>query len=211
MRRSRVAFKTHLGFELFNDCLHYRRVAKDLIARDREGNVFEIRRALRSSFVCLAMYWESRVNDLVYSEIIHRLYDQKPQLSDSEIRRFERFWKSDVGLKFSVLELLTGADLRMGSKLKKRIKAMQETRNLILHTGNYDWRYSNEEFLRVLADGIETTRQFFAFLEAKGLMKADRFLTNEESVDLIKHGLGFIKFGQEKHLQSVNRETNQDG
>ncbi|HLQ06415.1 MAG TPA: hypothetical protein VK126_01515 [Nitrososphaerales archaeon] len=211
-----MPFKWHLGFELFNDCLYYRRVAKDLIEQDEKGNVFEIRRALRISFICLAMYWESRVNELVYSKISRRLFDQtqKQMLSDSEIDKFKRFWKSDVGLKFDVLELLTGVDFRADSKLSQRIKEMQETRNLILHTGHYGFStVPNEKFLGTLAEGIETTRSFFAFLQAKKMMNMDKFLANEEPVDLTKQGLGYgdFGFGQEKHPQSVNREKSENG
>ncbi len=208
-----MPFTTHLGFELFNDCLYYRKIAKDLMLQDEKGKVFEIRRAFRTSFICLVMYWESRVNELVYSKISHRLFDQtqKPMLSDSEIDKFRRFWKSDLGLKFDVLELLTGVDFREDPKLSQRIKAMQETRNLILHTGRYGWTVSNEEFLRTLAEGIATTRQFFSFLHAKKLMTMDKFLANEEPVDLTKHGLGYgdFGFGQKNHLQSVDKEKSE--
>jgi hypothetical protein len=189
-----MPFKTHLGFELFNDCLYYRKVAKDLIEQDPIANVFEIRRALRSSFICLSMYWESRLNEMVQSAVIRKLFDSKKvsQLEDSEVERFDRFAKADTGLKFQFLELLTGVDFTKN----KQIEQMQKIRNDILHKGRYDWRLSDEQFLRKLADAIQETRRFFAKLSEKKLTSKDEFLMNEEPVDLTKLGLGHIELAR---------------
>lgn len=109
-----MPFTWHQGYELFNDCLYYRRVARDLIEQDERRNVFEIRRALRNSFVCLSMFWEYKLNQTVYGAITRRLFDikQVERLEDQEIDKFDIFFKSNFRLKTDLLELLTGVNLK---------------------------------------------------------------------------------------------------
>ncbi|MDG6967274.1 MAG: hypothetical protein JRN03_06085 [Nitrososphaerota archaeon] len=183
-----MGFSTHLGFELFNDCLYYRRQALDLIEKDEVGNAFGIRRALRSSFVCLSMYWESRLNNMVQNVVTQKLFETKkvPRLEDHEVKRFDRFARSDIGLKFQFLELLTGVDFTVN----KQVEQIQRIRNDILHKGHYDWSLTNEDFLSKLGEAITETRRFFAALAEKGLTSKDKFLMYEEPVDMTKLGYG---------------------
>jgi hypothetical protein len=183
-----------LGFELFNDCLFYRRQAKDLYEGDKSGNIFGIRRSLRNSFVCLSLYLESRVNEAVYGAITKRLFELKhaDQLGNEEIERFDRFSKLDFGLKLDLLELLSGANLKEDSKLNKGLKRFQTTRNAIIHTGQYGWNESYEDYMAKIDDGIATTRRFVALLHSKRLTSEDKFLSNEEPVDMTKLGFGYL-------------------
>lgn len=198
-----------MGFEWFNDCLYFRKQAKDLYEEDRRENIFGIRRSLRSSFVCLSIYLESRVNEAVYSSITKRLFELKnaTSLSNQELERFDRFSKLDFELKLDLLELLTGANLKENPKLNAGLRRLRETRNKILHAGQYGWDESYEGYMSKIADGIATTKAFIAFLHSKRLTSKDDFLSNEEPVDMTKLGFGYFKFPGERHPSEVNKET----
>jgi len=205
-----LPFTTHLGFELFNDCLYYRQQAIELFEQDPKGNIFGIRRSLRNSFVCLSIYLESRVNFAIENAISGRLFELRKvtQLDGTETERFGRFSKSDLGLKLDLLELLTGASLKADSKLNKGLERFQKTRNAIIHTGQVEWNESYEDYLSKIADGIETTRQFVTFLHREKLTSKDEFLSNERPVDMTKLGFGYFELGVERHPSKGPSRTN---
>jgi hypothetical protein len=197
-----LPFKTHAGFELFNDCLYYRRIAKDFIARDEKAYVFEIRRALRSSFVFLCAYLDSTLTFALYSALTGHLFTvkKKARLEDEEIIRFKRLGRLGFQDRLVLLELLSGKDLHLPSSLQERIDSVFETRNDILHAGRYDWNpfrkgrgiQSNDEFLKKLADGIGTVRTFIRMLSENELSSKDDFLAYEEPVHMRELGYGYL-------------------
>jgi hypothetical protein len=195
---------TNIGFEQFNDCLYYRKVAKELMAKDERANIFEIRRALRSSFVSLWTYIDSQITLALFSTISKHLSTVKKEgnLSGEELSKFRNLLKMSFESKLGILELLTGSDLHSQKVVNDSLRRLQEIRNDIVHSGHFGANFgrgnsrmfSNQEFLEIVALGIATARAFTAILAADGLAPNYDFLINEEPVDLTKHGLGFFGF-----------------
>jgi len=201
-----MPFKTNLGHELFNDCLYFRKIARELLKENKRENIFEIRRALRNSSVSLSMFWEHWLGSTLYSFVTKRVWEiidpTKPSIDSNEIKKsvqLDRLMKQGFDLKLDLLVLLSGIDLKRDKTLKENLEKMREERNSILHQGSYDWTVGDEGFLERIDKAIETTRRFFSEVwEAKigTKLRLMKYLYNEDPIDLKTLGYGYLDMPQ---------------
>lgn len=197
-----MPFTNHQGLELFNDCLYFRKQARELMEYDSKKNVFEIRRALRFSLVALWVYWEYWLNSSLYHFITDKVWRINDPTKASSIDErtvnasvsIDRINRMNFDIKLDLIILLTGIDIRKNKDLKEFLE-IKEVRNRILHQDKWYWSMSmsESELLEKLNKGINATRGFFEFWATKRGTKPEKYLYNEEPVDMVDLGYGYIE------------------
>ena len=195
-----MPFKTNYGHELFNDCLFFRDQARTLnSSTQRKERIFEIRRAVRASFISLWNFWEYWINNEILSLTEDRVMKIKGvnRLEDHEINltvQQNSLLRLPFDSKLDLFVLLTGIDARREAKLMARIERMKSTRNELVHPSRKK-PFFPEKYMAHIDEGIETTRLFFkALIEAKRYLPSTfGYLTDEEPRDLAGLGYGHIR------------------
>ncbi|MDG6965030.1 MAG: hypothetical protein JRM83_08620 [Nitrososphaerota archaeon] len=179
-----MPFKSRIDRELFNDCLYFKEQAEDLITDDPKKRVFEIRRALRASFVSLWMMWEAWLNDEVQFSV-----EKVSQTAD-----VKAILRLPFDTKLDLFMILSGIDIKGQKSLMKRVKKIQSRRNSIMHVS-----WGSRSLIHALTpaeidSAIKTTKEFFAYLVGKGryIPATFSFLNQERSVDLLTEGYGYL-------------------
>ena len=181
-----MPFKFRTDRELFNDCLFFKEQAESLIKDDPKKKVFEIRRALRASFVSLWMMWEAWLNDEVQFSIGKTSLEQSVGMKGLLRLSFDT--------KLDLFTILSGIDLKGQTALMKRVKKIQSRRNSIMHVSWESRSTIHALTLNEVEEAIKTTRMFFAYLTAKGryIPTTFSFLEQQRSVDLLSEGYGYL-------------------
>lgn len=201
-----MPFKNRSDIELFNDCLYFHKLAKDLLQNDEHDHIFDIRRALRYSFISLWIFWEGWLNFSLKDILFKKIMSIKGQdsLEDTDLSssvRLKRILGQSFDSKLDLLILFTNIDVRKEKRLLKKVEKIQKIRNRILHPALLEPYMPTHESLLELNEAIETTREFFKFWDDSRGLKFYEYLKSDEPLDLKSFGLGFIKI---RHSQRKN-------
>tara|TARA_B100001971_G_C18221818_1_gene557704 strand:+ start:538 stop:1137 length:600 start_codon:yes stop_codon:yes gene_type:complete len=193
-----MPFLNKPSLELFNDCLYYRSIAIKLLEENRNEDIFDIRRALRSSFISLWLHWEFWLNTqldiLIYRKV--RSIKKEKSLDEKTVNSttgLKRLLNLNIDTKLDLVVLLFGIDIRNQKKLMKEITLMKAERNKLMHPKLVGSHFHAEEFLSKLNKAINTTREFFKFWDKQEGSKIYDYIDFDKPVDMKTMGFGVIR------------------